>query len=55
MPFRVICLLGLDDGVLPNATRAPEFDLLAAFPKLGDRQRRDDDRNLFLDYPARGG
>ncbi len=50
VPFRVICLLGLDDGVLPNAARAPEFDLLAAFPKLGDRQRRDDDRNLFLDY-----
>jgi exodeoxyribonuclease V gamma subunit len=50
VPFRVICLLGLDDGVLPNTARAPEFDLLAAFPRLGDRQRRDDDRNLFLDY-----
>ena len=49
LPFRVICLLDLNDGALPSVTRADEFDLIAAFPKLGDRQRRDDERNLFLD------
>ena len=49
LPFRIICLLDLNDGALPSVTRADEFDLIAAFPKLGDRQRRNDERNLFLD------
>ncbi len=49
LPYRVICLLGMDDGMLPSLTRADEFDLMASFGKLGDRQRRDDERNLFLD------
>ncbi|KVE36657.1 exodeoxyribonuclease V subunit gamma [Burkholderia sp. TSV86] len=49
LPYRAICLLGMDDGVLPSLARADEFDLMAVFAKLGDRQRRDDERNLFLD------
>ncbi|WP_179404788.1 exodeoxyribonuclease V subunit gamma [Burkholderia guangdongensis] len=49
LPYRAICLLGMDDGVLPSLARADEFDLMAVLPKLGDRQRRDDERNLFLD------
>jgi exodeoxyribonuclease V gamma subunit len=49
LPFRIVCLLGMDDGVLPSLARADEFDLMAAFGKAGDRQRRDDERNLFLD------
>jgi exodeoxyribonuclease V gamma subunit len=39
----------MDDGVLPSLARADEFDLMASFSKPGDRQRRDDERNLFLD------
>ncbi|OLL32007.1 exodeoxyribonuclease V subunit gamma [Burkholderia sp. SRS-W-2-2016] len=49
LPFRVVCLVGMDDGVLPSLARADEFDLMAAFGKAGDRQRRDDERNLFLE------
>lgn len=49
LPYRAICLVGMDDGVLPSLARADEFDLMAAFPQLGDRQRRADERNLFLD------
>ncbi|MEI6000557.1 exodeoxyribonuclease V subunit gamma [Paraburkholderia bengalensis] len=49
LPFRIVCLLGMDDGVLPSLARADEFDLMAQFGKAGDRQRRDDERNLFLD------
>ncbi|CAH2781703.1 MAG: Exodeoxyribonuclease V gamma chain (EC [uncultured Caballeronia sp.] len=49
LPYRVVCLLGMDDGMLPSLARADEFDLMARFGKLGDRQRRDDERNLFLD------
>ncbi len=49
LPFRVISVLGLDDGVFPSPPRREEFDLLAAHPRRGDRRRRDDERNLFLD------
>jgi exodeoxyribonuclease V gamma subunit len=49
LPYRVICAIGLDDGAFPAASRPLEFDLMAAAPRAGDRQRRDDDRNVFLD------
>lgn len=49
LPYRVICLIGMDDGVLPSLARADEFDLMAQRPAFGDRQRRADERNLFLD------
>ena len=49
LPFKIIAFLGLDDGTFPGRTEAQEFDLLIHDPQLGDRQRRTDDRNLFLD------
>ena len=49
LPYRVVCVLGLNDGAWPRDARAAEFDLMAAVPHAGDRQRRDDDRNVFLD------
>ncbi len=49
LPYRVVCVLGLDDGVFPGAERPAEFDLMARAPARGDRQRRADERNLFLD------
>ncbi len=49
LPYRVVCLVGLNDGVFPAAAPAAEFDLIALHPRAGDRQRRLDDRNLFLD------
>lgn len=49
LPHRVVCVLGLDDGVFPAPVRPLEFDLIAARPRPGDRQRGEDDRNLFLD------
>ncbi|MBL8470203.1 MAG: exodeoxyribonuclease V subunit gamma [Rhodocyclaceae bacterium] len=49
LPYRVVCLTGMNDGVFPATARPVEFDLMAAEPRPGDRQRREDDRNLFLD------
>lgn len=49
LPYRMICILGLNDGVFPGVGSPDEFDLIARSPRLGDRQRRLDDRNLFLD------
>ncbi|NKE64845.1 exodeoxyribonuclease V subunit gamma [Ramlibacter sp. RBP-2] len=49
VPFKVICAIGLNDRAFPTADRPPEFDLMARAPRLGDRQRRTDQRTLFLD------
>jgi exodeoxyribonuclease V gamma subunit len=49
IPFQVVCLLGMNDGVYPRAIPPMGFDLMADFPRRGDRSRRDDDRYLFLE------
>jgi exodeoxyribonuclease V gamma subunit len=49
LPFRIVCAIGLNDGAFPSTSRPLEFDLMALAPQRGDRQRRNDERNLFLD------
>jgi exodeoxyribonuclease V gamma subunit len=49
IPFQVVCLVGLDDGVFPRQRRSLGFDLMATDFRAGDRSRRDDDRYLFLE------
>lgn len=49
VPYRVVCVLGLDNGAFPRNPSAAEFDLMAAHPRRGDRARRGDDRGAFLD------
>jgi exodeoxyribonuclease V gamma subunit len=49
IPFRHVCLLGLNDGDYPR-TRVPmDFDLMGRDYRPGDRSRREDDRYLFLE------
>jgi exodeoxyribonuclease V gamma subunit len=49
IPFKVLCLVGLNDGVFPQSDTPLTFDLIAQKRQLGDRSRRDDDRQLFLE------
>ena len=49
IPFKVIAMLGLDDGAFPRRERRAAFDLLEIEPRDGDRDMRSDDRQLFLD------
>ncbi len=49
IPFRVVALMGLNDGAFPRTDRPPGFDLAARQPRLGDTLRRDTDRLLFLE------
>lgn len=51
IPFRVVCLLGMNDGDYPRQRIALDFDLMAhsGTQRPGDRSRRDDDRYLFLE------
>ncbi|HEB51807.1 MAG TPA: hypothetical protein ENI87_00990, partial [bacterium] len=49
VPVRCLFLCGLDDESFPRRDRPLPFDLIAAKPRPGDRSRRLDDRQLFLD------
>lgn len=49
IPFKVVCLLGMNDGVYPRTLPPLGFDLMAQKVERGDRSRRDDDRYLFLE------
>jgi len=50
IPFRVVCLLGMNDGAYPRIQKPVSFDLLAiGQSERGDRSRREDDRYLFLE------
>ncbi|MBA2317373.1 MAG: exodeoxyribonuclease V subunit gamma [Euzebyales bacterium] len=49
VPHRVVCLLGLDDGVFPRRFPPDGDDLVARDPHVGDRDPRSEDRQLLLD------
>ncbi|HSC74715.1 MAG TPA: exodeoxyribonuclease V subunit gamma, partial [Pseudomonadales bacterium] len=51
IPFRHICLLGMNHGDFPRQQPAVDFDLMASkgHYRPGDRSRREDDRYLFLE------
>ncbi|MDB1123167.1 exodeoxyribonuclease V subunit gamma [Vibrio algarum] len=49
IPFDVVCLLGMNDGVYPRAMPQDGLDLMNRRARAGDRSRRDDDRYLFLE------
>ena len=49
VPHRVVCLLGLDDGVFPRQTGQDGDDIIGRRPHIGDRDARIEDRQLLLD------
>ncbi|QSP95580.1 exodeoxyribonuclease V subunit gamma [Marinobacter salinisoli] len=49
IPFRRVCLLGMNDGDYPRSRPPVDFDLMANDYRPGDRSRREDDRYLFLE------
>ena len=49
IPFRHVCLLGMNDGDYPRPRTPAHFDLMEKNYRPGDRSRRDDDRYLFLE------
>jgi exodeoxyribonuclease V gamma subunit len=51
IPFRQICLLGMNDGDYPRSRQVNGFDLMSQRGQYrpGDRSRRQDDQYLFLE------
>ncbi|GLX80455.1 RecBCD enzyme subunit RecC [Thalassotalea insulae] len=50
IPFKIIAILGLNDGEFPRQRQPLGFDLMSlSTVRAGDRSRRGDDRYLFLE------
>ncbi len=49
IPFKVVCLVGMNDQAFPRSQNALNFDLITQHPRVGDRSVRDNDRYLFLE------
>jgi exodeoxyribonuclease V gamma subunit len=49
IPFKVVCLIGMNHDAYPRESRQLTFDLMAQAPRPGDRSRRNDDKYLFLE------
>lgn len=49
VPHRIVCLVGLDDGLFPRLGVVDGDDVLARHPVTGERDVRSEDRQLLLD------
>ncbi len=49
VPHRAIVVMGLDSGAFPRPASFDGDDVLAVAPLVGERDRRDEDRQTFLD------
>jgi len=49
IPFKVVCMLGMNDGDFPRASRRPGFDLLEKQRRPCDFSKTFEDRYLFLE------
>lgn len=49
VPFEVIVLLGMDDGAFPRTPVGRGFDATLSARRVGDRDVREEDRNLLLE------
>ncbi|WP_185994386.1 exodeoxyribonuclease V subunit gamma [Nocardioides campestrisoli] len=55
VPHRVVCLVGLDDGVFPRVATVDGDDVLARRELTGERDVRAEDRQLLLDAIGAAG
>lgn len=49
IPFKIICIIGLNNNTYPRKRKSLSFDLMAGHIRKGDRSLRDNDKYLFLE------
>jgi len=49
IPAKIIALIGLNESEFPRKENHIDFDLMARNPDITDRNRKNEDRNLFLE------
>ncbi len=49
IPFKIICLVGMNNDVFPRNIYSHNFDLMSLYPRIGDRNKRENDKYIFLE------
>ncbi|MGM0608161.1 MAG: exodeoxyribonuclease V subunit gamma [Candidatus Muiribacteriota bacterium] len=49
IPFKVVCLLGMNNDTFPRKPTIVNFDLMSVSRRFGDRNSRESDKYLFLE------
>lgn len=49
IPYRMIAMVGLDEDSYPRKAKESEMDMMALIPHETDKDRRDEDRQMFLE------
>ncbi|MGD8797124.1 MAG: exodeoxyribonuclease V subunit gamma [Desulfobacterales bacterium] len=49
IPFKVVCLMGMNSDAFPRDFQPLSFDQIVQHPRPSDRSRRNDDKYLFLE------
>ncbi len=49
IPFKLVCLLGMNEGEFPRSTADAGLNRMSTHPRRGDRDTRSEDRYLFLE------
>jgi len=49
IPFKIICLLGMNEGVFPRQCHHLSWDIISESPRRGDRMTETEDRYIFLE------
>ena len=49
IPFKVLCLVGMNDNAFPRRSRHVAWDLMSTNPEKGDRSLEKEDRYIFLE------
>ena len=49
IPFKVVCMAGMNDDLFPRDPGSAGFDLIRKYPAQGDRNAKNSDRYFFLE------
>ncbi|MFN1833924.1 exodeoxyribonuclease V subunit gamma [Balneola sp. MJW-20] len=55
VPFKVIAIMGMNEGTFPRKDIRPEFDIINSQPELGDRIQKEDDCLWFAETISAAG
>ena len=55
LPFKLIAMIGLNEESFPRKKNAPDFDLMTQNPRVTERDRKKEDKALFLESVMAAG
>ncbi|MDZ7757545.1 exodeoxyribonuclease V subunit gamma [Rhodohalobacter sp.] len=55
LPFKLIAMIGLNEETFPRKQNAPDFDLMNQNPRVTERDRKKEDKALFLESVLAAG